>query len=908
MSSPLPTGTVTFLFTDVEGSTRLLEQLGAEAYAAELGRHRDVVRGALAEHGGVEVDTQGDAFFCAFSSARSAVACAAEIQATLANGPVRVRMGVHTGEALEVDRHYVGMDVHRAARIGACGHGGQVILSPSTLPLLEPGEFVVRELGAHRLKDLAAPVVLSQLGGEDHPPLKALYRTNLPVPATPFLGRGEELSELLALASGPGVRVLTLTGPGGTGKTRLSLQLAAELSDSYPDGVWWVPLAPVRDETVVGSIVASTLDVDEEPGREIVDSIASALARKRLLLLLDNCEHLVDSVARAVARISSGSPDLFVLATSREALAVSGEHVFSVPPLVEHDAVELFDTRARAAGAMLDGNETESVVKVLCARLDNLPLAVELAAARAAALPPAALLERLASSLDVLKGPRDVDERQRTLRATIAWSHGLLDEFEQRLFARLAVFVGGASLEAIEDVCEADLDDLLSLVSKSLARESHVDATAPRYWMLETVREFAAEQLEASGELERLRDRHRDWYAKHLPAAGSEELDSLEGDRLARVELDLANLRAAFAWSTERPTTVSSSVVLAGVLWQRHFMRARYAEAETVARLALALDPEPLDAAFFHDRLGVTLRLLGRPREALDSYVAGEQVLGSVVERDAAWWERWIGLKLDLAHFFYFENDQDAHGAALDELEPAVAAHGTDAQRLDLMHARMQYRYRRERYALSQETEDLARQIHALDKESGVVASDFTLGFCLLWRGKLEEAAAHLDRGLEDARRAGLALFEVRCLVYGLLVMRRRNDVERARGRLVELESFDELHGYHGLISACAAWVAFRDGDPDAVLHRGEAALGEWGSEGRLGYGVFQWTARFPLLGVALGRGDVDLALEHAHAMLDPRQQPLPLEIAAAIETAVATGRADDFRSALDVARPYGYA
>jgi class 3 adenylate cyclase len=230
MSDALPTGTVTFLFTDVEGSTRLLDELGSERYASELGRHREIVRGALAEHGGVEVDTQGDAFFCAFASARAAATCAAEIQKALAPGPVRVRMGIHTGEALVVDRHYVGIDVHRAARIGASGHGGQVVISPSTVALLEPAEVGLRELGAHRLKDLAAPVVLHQLGDEDFPPLRTLHRTNLPVPATPFLGREEELAELVARATDTGVRVLTLTGPGGTGKTRLSLQLAAELA------------------------------------------------------------------------------------------------------------------------------------------------------------------------------------------------------------------------------------------------------------------------------------------------------------------------------------------------------------------------------------------------------------------------------------------------------------------------------------------------------------------------------------------------------------------------------------------------------------------------------------------------------------------------------------------------------
>lgn len=907
MAESLPSGTVTFLFTDVEGSTRLLDELGVDAYAVELGRHRTVVRAALSRHGGVEVDTQGDAFFCAFGSARSAVTCATDITDALTSGPIRLRIGVHTGEALVVDRHYVGMEVHRAARIGACGHGGQVILSPTTVGLLTDGEFALRELGSHRLKDLAAPVVLHQLGHQEYPPLKSLYRTNLPVPATDFLGREQELGDLVRRAAEPGVRLLTLTGTGGTGKTRLVLQLAAEISDGFPDGIWWIPLAPLRQPELLASAVATVLGVEEEPGQELTTSIAASLARRRTLLVIDNCEHLVDSAATLVAAIVAGCPDVVVLATSREALAVSGEHVFTVPSLVEDDAVELFHARSHAAGGSSDQKGKGEVVRRLCARLDNLPLAVELAAARSVALPPATLLERLSSSLDLLKGPRDVDERQRTLRATIAWSHGLLEEPEQQLFRRLAVFAGGGSLDAIEAICDADLDDLLSLVSKSLVRELRADSHEPRYWMLETIREFAVGELRAAGELDRMRDRHARWYAARLPAPGSEELLSLEGAELARIELDLANLRAAFAWSAESGDR-ASSVVLAAVLWHRHSARGRYLEAEEVARRTLGLQPEPLDAAYFHDLLGVILRLLGRPAEALDSYLEGEQFLGTVVDRDERWWARWIDLKLDQAHFFYFENDQAGHRSVLDELEPAIAQHGTAARKLDLMHAQMQFRYRLERYALSEETEELARTVYELDVASGAVSGDFALGFCLLWRRKLDEAELHLARGLDAARNAGLALFEMRCLVYGLLATRLRGDREGVRARLAALEQFEELHGYLGLISSCAAWLSYRDGDFEQAANLAEQALAEWGSEGRLGYGVFQWTARFPLLGVALDTGDTVAALGHAQAMLDPRQQPLPEEIAAAVESAVTTGRVEDLRHALEVAQRFGYA
>jgi predicted ATPase/class 3 adenylate cyclase len=902
VSASLPSGTLTFLFTDVEGSTRLLEDLGAERYASELGRHRDVVRSSLAEHGGVEVDTQGDAFFCAFASARDAVACAAEIQSALTDGPISVRMGVHTGEALVVDRHYVGLDVHRAARIGACGHGGQIVISPSTAGLLGADELPLRDLGAHRLKDLSAPVTLYQLGDGEFPALRTLFRTNLPVPATPFLGRDAELRDLVERASQPGLRMLTLTGPGGTGKTRLALQLAAELSGEYPDGAWWVPLAALRDGSLVASALASVLEVEEETGQPLASSIAHAIERRRLLLLLDNCEHLVEDAAALVAEIASRCPDVLVLATSREALAIAGEHVYDVQSLSSSDAVALFFARAGAAGASV-GSEAVGDVTLLCERLDNLPLAVELAAARAPALPPATLLARLGSGLDVLKGPRDVEERQRTLRATIAWSYGLLDEREQRLFRQLSVFVGGAVLPAVEEVCDAELDDLVSVVAKSLVRQTHTDGGEPRYWMLETIREFAAQELEASGERDVLCDRHVGWFAMLARAAGAEEALAA-GEHITGLDHDLANLRAAFSRSTIPPARTADASAISAALLVQHLQQGRYAEAEDVARRTLDLDLEPLLASLIFAVLGVVLRVVGRPREALESYRTAESLLDGMPTRDQHWWVRRIGLKLDQAHFFYMENDPTALERVAEELEPAVALHGTAAQRLDLLHVRQQHRYRMERYAFSEETEALAREIYALDLEAGAVAADFILGFSLLWRGKLEEAEAHFERGIDIATAKGAALIVTRCLVYSLLARRKRNDVEGARARLAELATLEELHGYVGLVRASSAWIAYRDGDLELAARYGGEALAEWRSEGRTGHGVFEWTARFPLLGVAVARGDLDSAEAHARAMLDSSQQPLPQELAAALEA----GSQDGFARALELARASGFA
>ena len=441
MRNDLPTGTVTFLFTDVEGSTRLLHELGAEAYAAALAEHRRVIRGACIAEGGVEVDTQGDAFFFAFATAPGALTAASAFTESLASGPIAVRVGVHTGTPLLTDEGYVGGDVHRAARIAACGHGGQVLVSTSTAPLVE---LELRDLGEHRLKDLSASERVYQLGGREFPPLKTLYRTNLPIPATPFLGREAELAEVVELLTGDDLRLLTLTGPGGTGKTRLALQAAAEAAEAFPDGVFCVPLAPLRDPELVLPLLARTLGVNEEPGTSLEDTLSAHLAGKRQLLLIDNVEHLLPPAAERIAalRASNGSR---VLVTSRERLRVGGEQTWPVPPLDYDDGTTLFVTRAQA----IDPTFTRShAVEELCVRLDELPLAIELAAARTAVFSAEQLLERLSQRLDLLKGDRDADPRQKTLRATIEWSHDLLADEEQRLFARLAVFVGGCSYEA----------------------------------------------------------------------------------------------------------------------------------------------------------------------------------------------------------------------------------------------------------------------------------------------------------------------------------------------------------------------------------------------------------------------------------------------------------------------------
>jgi predicted ATPase/class 3 adenylate cyclase len=497
----LPNGTVTFLFTDVEGSTRLLYELGVEDYAAALARHREVLRDAFGRHGGVEIDTQGDSFFAAFPTAPGALAAASEAATGLSAGPIRVRIGIHTGTPLLTEEGYVGVDVHRAARIAAAGHGGQVLVSGATAALVEGAGL--RSLGEHRLKDLAAAEQLYQLGEQEFAPLNSLYRTNLPVPATPFLGRERELAEVVELLAREDVRLLTMTGPPGTGKTRLALQAAAEASERFRDGIWWVALAPLQEPSLLVSTVAQTLDLHEHPAQEIAATLATYLTGKRALLLLDNAEHLLPDVATEIARLR-GADGPTVLVTSRERLQLQGEHLWDVPPLDAEDGVDLFTTRARALDPTFVASS--AVVKA-CERLDNLPLALELAAARTRLFTPEQLLERLGERLDLFKGARDADPRQQTLRATIDWSHGLLSTEEQRLLRRLSVFSGGSSYEAAEAVCDAHPDTLQSLIDKSLVRRRDTDFGA-RYWMLETIREFAVERLDESGEEEELRESH----------------------------------------------------------------------------------------------------------------------------------------------------------------------------------------------------------------------------------------------------------------------------------------------------------------------------------------------------------------------------------------------------------------
>jgi predicted ATPase len=589
----LPTGTVTFLFTDIEGSTRLIDELGEEGYVEALAEHRRLLRAVVSACGGVEIDTQGDAFLYAFHDPAAAVAAAGQGQQALAAGPVKVRMGLHSGEPILTGEGYAGRELHRAARIAAAGHGGQVIVSAATRTLVEGRELM--ELGEHRLKDFDTPVSIYQLGDGDFPPLKTISNTNLPRPTSSFVGRERELAEVTDLLWN-GSRLVTLTGPGGSGKTRLAIEAAGELLGEFKAGVFWVGVASVRDPGLVLQTVAEALGAKE--------NLAAHIGERELLLLLDNLEQVIDA-APELAELLEACPNLCLLVTSRELLRVRGEVEYGVQPLAQPEAVELFCARAQV--------DPNPAVEELCRRLDNLPLALELAAARANVLTPDQVLERLAQRLDLLRGGRDADPRQATLRATIEWSHELLNEEEQRLFRRLAVFGGGCTLEAAEEVADADLDTLQSLVEKSLVRR-----TGDRFWMLETIKDYAAERLADAHEEDPYRARLLGWS---LTLLRSLEPDSDHFDRVGfdRLDVEQDNMRASLEYALQSGRT-AEQLKLVGSLGHFWLHRGRLEEgARWAERVVAATREEPLteERSLVTSYVGEFLRFLGRPQEAI---------------------------------------------------------------------------------------------------------------------------------------------------------------------------------------------------------------------------------------------------------------------------------------------------
>jgi predicted ATPase/class 3 adenylate cyclase len=605
-TSRLPTGTVTFLFTDIEGSTRLVRELGPR-WQEVLEEHNRLMRDAIRGAWGVDLRTEGDAVFAVFESAAAAVSAAVVAQQEIASGSwpesLRVRMGLHTGEGIRGGDDYVGLDVHRAARIAAAGHGGQVLLSGATRTLIEqalPAGVTLRALGRHRLKDLPEPeelhqLVIAGLPSEFTPPKTLEIPTNLPTPLTSFVGRDRELARIRQFLEE--TRLLTLTGAGGCGKTRLAIEAATRLLSSYSDGVFFVELAPITDPALVPSTIAVALGVREEPTRTIKEALENTLRDQEKLIVLDNFEQILGA-APLVTELLNASPRLKVLVTSRAGLHLSGEQEFPVPPLrmpdhanrlpaarfTEFEAVALFAQRAAAVApdfAITDENAV--VVADICARLDGLPLAIELAASRIKLLSPPAMLDRLQHRLALLTGgARDLPARQRTLRETIGWSYDLLERDEQTLFSRLATFVGGWTIEAAAAVANPGselgvetLDVLGSLVDKSLVRKE-ADDGALRFGMLETIREFGMDVLEETGEAGNARRRHASYFLAMAEAAEPELMVRDQG-WLDRLEREHDNLRAALRWTIDTGEA-DAGLRIAGALWRFWQVRDHLAE------------------------------------------------------------------------------------------------------------------------------------------------------------------------------------------------------------------------------------------------------------------------------------------------------------------------------------------
>ena len=618
----LPTGTVTFLFTDIEGSTGLLQALGAR-YAAVLDEHAAIVRRAVADDGGVEVSTHGDAIFVAFRSPLAAVRAAAAAQRGLASHdwspgpPLRVRMGVHTGEGTLGGDDYVGIDVHRAARIADAAHGGQVIVSDATRGLVEhtlPEGASLRDLGLHHLRGLTDPERLHQLvvaGLEsDFPPPRTLDArpSNLPPQLTSFVGREEEITEVERLLGQ--TRLLTLTGPGGSGKSRLALRVAADLLSQYRDGSCFVDLAPVTDPALVPAAVANALGVPESAGRPILDEVKDHLRNRELLQVVDNFEQVAEA-GPVIEELLTAAPRLRTMVTSRVVLSLRGEQEYAVPPLHVPDpgrlpldlsaltgveAVRLFTERAKAASARFALTEQNApVVAEITARLDGLPLAIELAATRTRVLTPEQMLPRLRQRPALLtSGARTLLDRQRTLRNAIAWSYDLLEAAERRLFARLSVFTGGWTLDSAQSVCDPGelgldlLEGLTSLVDQSLVRRTEPAEGGPRFLMLETIREFGREQLRVGGDLEPVLRRHAEQYLGMAVQAEPHLTADDHGQWLDRCEQEHANLRAALRWAIEAGEADRAQEA-AGALWRFWQQRGHLTEGRRWLEEILAL-------------------------------------------------------------------------------------------------------------------------------------------------------------------------------------------------------------------------------------------------------------------------------------------------------------------------------
>ena len=767
-----PTGTVTLFFTDVEGSTRLLEELGDD-YDAALAEHHRIVRAALERHDGREVDTQGEAFFATFARATDAVAAAVEVQH--AEHPFQVRMGLHTGQPRVGETGYVGLDVPRAARICAAGHGGQVLLSETTRNLVGD-EHAVRDLGEHRLKDLSRPIRLYQLVenglAETFPPLRTLESrpTNLPVQPTQLIGRERELAAVTDLLRREHVRLLTLTGAAGSGKTRLALQAAAEVVEDYADGVFIVPLEAVGDPALVVAAIAKGLGVSQTSSAPLADALEEFVRGRTMLLVLDNFEHLVEA-ASLLQQLVVAAPRIQLLVTSRAALRVSAEHEYVVPPLslpdlgrpaelatlARNESVGLFLDRANAARPDFELTlENAPAVAEVCVRLDGLPLAIELAAARVRLLTPQAMVTRLGQRLPLLTGgARDLPSRQRTLRGAIDWSYELLDDGEKRLLERLAVFAGGCTLDAAESVCDATLDELESLIEKSLLRQQP-RADEPRYSMFETIREYAGERLDELPGAETVRLRHAEHFIAWAEARKSAREDGELRGEYEPEDAEHENLQAAMAWArAEGQGEIELRLTVAMTL----YWSARGHLSDGRRRLEDALQRHPSAGSLLQGQALLALTSLSWPQGDYEhARDWGEEALTIFAAHGDL---RRLGMThVNLGIAAEWRQDFDEEQRHYDEAERLFREVGNEQGLATLLNNRS---YRELVHGNDAEAERLVREALALDPGNAAFFL-LNLGLAVLRGDGPDSAAPVFAEALERGARSG----ETEILFYAL--------------------------------------------------------------------------------------------------------------------------------------------
>jgi predicted ATPase/class 3 adenylate cyclase len=835
VSSP-PTGTVTFLFTDIEGSTKLWERY-PQAMQRALVRHDEILRRVTEEQEGYVFKTVGDAFCCAFPTAQDALEATLEAQRTLfaqewgETGPLRVRMALHTGAAEERDGDYFGPPVNRVARLLTAGHGGQVLLSEAAQEMVRdqlPAGAALVDLGERRLKDLFRPERVFQLNASglpsEFPPLRTLESrpNNLPPQPTPLVGRERELEQVRELLLSPEVRLLTFTGPGGTGKTRLALQAAADLLEEFEDGVFFVSLAAMSDPQLFLPTVATTLGVKESSEKPLEESLKEYLRETELLLLLDNFEQVLEA-APAVSGLLSAAPHLKVLATSRTPLRLYGGREYPVPPLsvpdprrvptvealTHYEAVRLFIESARALKPDFTiTNESAPAVAEICARLDGLPLAIELAAARIRMLPPKALLARLGNRLKLLTGgAHDLPERQRTLRGAIEWSYDLLEESEKTLFGRLSVFAGGRTLEAIEAVCDAEGDlpvdafeGVYSLLEKNLLRQEEELEGEPRFVMLETIHELAREKLEESSEAETFKRAHAEYFLALAEQAETELKgpNQLEWRELLEAELD--NMRTALSWALEG-ADAELGLRLAAALWRFWTDRSYFDEAHRWLEEALAKNSEAPTAARAKVLNGLGFLAgfrgnLAREKALREEALALSRKIGD--QEGAAYSLHQLG---QVAYFQgNFEAAQQAFEESLALYRELEDAWGSALALRGLAVGVFEQGEFEKGEALLEETLALSRE---LEDQLGIQNCLVHLGRAAMLRRDFERAETHFKEGLALGRRVKDDYGTTACLLsLGLLAIR-RGDHEQAEALLTEALALSREFGDTISIADC---------------------------------------------------------------------------------------------------------